>query len=1385
MYINDNCVILSYKQSNGNGNSFLDKTFTFSEKVIDAIWCDFVMNDNINSIVSHDFSNLMFKEPQKDSSLNNYPKFLLSSPKDSFNTKNEVFFKNLNIAKSLVVMDKYSIHILLDNGNHYKKALQFEVKKILPTNYGLFLERVLNDNENQLDNTVPAFPMIFSLSNPLNDISPVLISNSQSVKGTSNIGYITKFSNYSLVSVIEDKNLVIFYCSKTGSHVIYFLRPINNLEVDWIQKDLQKSCDDISLDRTEKSMDLDTDLNLVSTPIANGDPNKKQCRLSYTSPVTRSMSNNIFNNLTKLGSNNKSSSPLASASSSLINSPHNSRQSLTNELNLKRTLSPFSNKISSLISSRIDSPASPSLNRLPFSIQQTESKIFDSGHDMRVNMTNANFSNSSIKNLNCATPTITRNHDSFIQKFSEPIIAEFALEYVWSEMKMFTNQYFQTVAASKAFVSCDFLGQQYLCLLVKQSGNLLETSQSSILKLIKFDQSSVETDCDCISNRTRYIFSSTKILNVCDAEPLKALNMIIVLDETNALVLYSGIYKVAIINLSSSASLTKSMNKKFNTPKTQKFLNSDIESPSFDSIFSMGASQSSFKSNDIQTSSPIISMLDSNNASKSNSYFNKESDNLLFSIQQYPFFGKIVSLSDCIDNRVTFETEDSQLFRISFPSMASTFLVDKCLAALRQTLPKDIVLQFIKSWYTHRNSTNKDENISEIILFKLCLLSSIGYEYESVKEEFSLKDEISVNNLSNTYSKALSVSSPLTIGHSESLEKEITKKMKIQDDANDDDWRFFVRHSTNLYGLTKSHLLSNKSSADGSQTVKIKSRKSTKSKRLPKQSTQRIIRSLQKSKYTFNSPLVLYPYMPHILYALHLIYEDLKLIQMNWSLCKTIVDVLYLLAVDLDLPLYQDHYMRDFPSVCIEISPESEPCLVQHKSKLIYPQYFSQRPPSIYQTLYSYLNIPKSSSDNHEVFPFIGSGGSVSKTLTSWGAHVVTPNIFNLTLLYSNLNQEELVDPQLVLHCIGNNILMHSNSSTTYINVEKFKQIMNLYSPVSRCSLSDSLTGFPIKKQARKFQSICDIHRPSVDYKTQQLFDARDPQEKILFLMSALGVTQDYIKQLPFGLALPLWSVIFDFRVNPKNDWCSSIYSLIGRPDLLLLEYPHHFSINSIDYNDEVNCLSDDDESELAYIDFSVLRLLFPNDQRLQEAYQLLASSRAVNINIKQAPGVSDSDFADEQEKHLYALSIRTMALPLGRGMVTLRSYTPVVVERFPIPPLVLIGRAPPRTVIEISHIDVPQNMNVWPLFHNGVAAGLRIASNPNKMVDSSWILFNKPTANIPVSDEHYTHAGFLLALGAHLMQIFISLKEFIFRVEWNARQTSHHGIARLFVKRK
>lgn len=51
--------------------------------------------------------------------------------------------------------------------------------------------------------------------------------------------------------------------------------------------------------------------------------------------------------------------------------------------------------------------------------------------------------------------------------------------------------------------------------------------------------------------------------------------------------------------------------------------------------------------------------------------------------------------------------------------------------------------------------------------------------------------------------------------------------------------------------------------------------------------------------------------------------------------------------------------------------------------------------------------------------------------------------------------------------------------------------------------------------------------------------------------------------------------------------------------------------------------------------------------------------------------------------------------------------------------------------------------MNLWPLFHNGVAAGLRISANAT--VDSTWILFNRPKTGTDMLPEH---AGFLMALG-------------------------------------
>lgn len=61
---------------------------------------------------------------------------------------------------------------------------------------------------------------------------------------------------------------------------------------------------------------------------------------------------------------------------------------------------------------------------------------------------------------------------------------------------------------------------------------------------------------------------------------------------------------------------------------------------------------------------------------------------------------------------------------------------------------------------------------------------------------------------------------------------------------------------------------------------------------------------------------------------------------------------------------------------------------------------------------------------------------------------------------------------------------------------------------------------------------------------------------------------------------------------------------------------------------------------------------------------------------------------------------------------------------------------------MELAHIDVPPNMNLWPLFHNGVAAGLRIHPESSN-INSAWIVYNRPQGDFGVE-----HSGFLMALG-------------------------------------
>jgi len=249
--------------------------------------------------------------------------------------------------------------------------------------------------------------------------------------------------------------------------------------------------------------------------------------------------------------------------------------------------------------------------------------------------------------------------------------------------------------------------------------------------------------------------------------------------------------------------------------------------------------------------------------------------------------------------------------------------------------------------------------------------------------------------------------------------------------------------------------------------------------------------------------------------------------------------------------------------------------------------------------------------------------------------------------------------------------------------------------------------------------------------------------ERVVLQMVELGKTRNYLSSLPEGIALYLWDAILNCREHPPTSWTEPCFNLIGRMDLVSLVRGRGF-IKPSDPTEE----GEDD----------TLKLIFPDDIRVSEAQRMLTSDTPVEFSITQRQGATEEESRDETHRHLYLLNVRTMAMPVGRGAICLRTYSPVIGETFEVPRLELSGRA----LSEDRPIEYTHDVSVypWPFFHNGVAAGLTIcASTANNIIDSTWINYNRPRSNIPhgtdIRDRDSTtaninneHAGFLFALG-------------------------------------
>jgi anaphase-promoting complex subunit 1 len=164
----------------------------------------------------------------------------------------------------------------------------------------------------------------------------------------------------------------------------------------------------------------------------------------------------------------------------------------------------------------------------------------------------------------------------------------------------------------------------------------------------------------------------------------------------------------------------------------------------------------------------------------------------------------------------------------------------------------------------------------------------------------------------------------------------------------------------------------------------------------------------------------------------------------------------------------------------------------------------------------------------------------------------------------------------------------------------------------------------------------------------------------------------------------------------------------------------------------------------------AVTKLIFRDDQRFNEASRLLQTSKPAVAVCFPEPEWSESDLLDAQKELAQRVAYRTLTVSAGRGLLYYSARVPLVTEKFPAGGFILsCVMKPSNNTVSADKVAFTEEKVGWAFFHSGVASGLTI-SREAKSIDTSWIVFNRPT------ELNNRHAGFLLALGlnGHLKSV-------------------------------
>eukprot|EP00094_Tigriopus_californicus_P004479 TCALIF_04317-PA protein Name:"Similar to Anapc1 Anaphase-promoting complex subunit 1 (Mus musculus)" AED:0.04 eAED:0.05 QI:0/0.77/0.5/0.9/0.66/0.7/10/0/1830 len=699
-------------------------------------------------------------------------------------------------------------------------------------------------------------------------------------------------------------------------------------------------------------------------------------------------------------------------------------------------------------------------------------------------------------------------------------------------------------------------------------------------------------------------FGAVNHIPALDAAPIPALDMILILDQNRSMSLYSGQIKVSKVMFDYCPQTSRAL------PQLARIAH-EISSLNLDS----------------QPGTPVSLMTSSRPPSTSStpvpSEFNESISTLSPVLPEGPT--KVVHLKDPVHNHVTLVCQTGQQLRMELPSNSYCPIVQRCLESVSGCLPRDWAVKLQAKWFATRNAPGPTSmNPSkEWKLFAHCLLGSMGYQ----TSHFTL---FPIDQDFDSLSPTLSVG----VAH---------KKVRLMDQGSDGDWDFLLRSEHHQEsGQQLSFLL-------GMDPVSR-----SENRDLP---PDRFDGLMDMSADFFG-------HLPHIVLALHLLYEELKVSKEFADVLPYLAGLLVRLTADLRLSSYVRLYWSDYPQICPESLIEAQTRQMDSvRWKKLQPFSLPPSPPNIFILWRQLALEPNFTGNSDPLFPLLQ--GQMAK----------------LTLIVS--------------------ILMDNQTCANAILHMMAKKGKKNKSPLS---------GLLTQLKNTSFERI------------------REPLQ-FLELLCKLGFDNNTLNTLPECISIPLRAYITQCKLSLPPTASKEGCLILGRNDVLAR------------VNDAKTRPKRPAQEE-------VQALCWSEDHRLSDAEAMLDSENPIPITVTQKPDISDHEFVEEQERCLYAKCIRTMALPVGRAAFALNTTNAVMSEPVEIPTLCLSGRAPPRgSAVEMDHIETVPNMERWPMFHNGVAAGLAVDT---LKVDATWITFNKPHDMVSVNGviDMTQHAGFLYALG-------------------------------------